>query len=96
MERTRDALTQEMAALGKKASMLQASSQAVKTLRQQVAELSKKNDVLLELLGEKTEEYEALQEELANLKLHFRKQLDALLQQQQQHDPAAQSSTQAH
>lgn len=50
----------------------------------QVAELSKKNDVLLELLGEKTEECEALTEELGNLKSHFRKQLDDLIERREE------------
>jgi len=40
----------------------------------------RKNEVLLELLGEKTEEFEALQQEMVDLKALFRKQLDDLLQ----------------
>jgi hypothetical protein len=38
-----------------------------------VVELTRKTDVLLELLGEKTEEFEALQQDMADLKAHFRR-----------------------
>ena len=46
----------------------------------QLGEQMKKNEVLLELLGEKTEEFEALQQEMVDLKALFRRQLDDLLQ----------------
>ena len=88
VERTRDALTAEVTMLGKKTSLLQGSLAAAKQLRVQVAELGQQKEVLLELLGEKTEELEVLQVEMDGLKAHFRRQLDALLSgqgQQQQH-----------
>ena len=37
----------------------------------------KKNDVLLELLGEKTEELEELQSDMAEMKKIYRESLDA-------------------
>lgn len=46
-----------------------------------MAEQTRKNEVLLELLGEKTEELEALQQEMVDLKSLFRKQLDEVLGQ---------------
>lgn len=86
VERTRDALTQEITVLGKKTSLLQGSLHAAKVLKTQVTELTQKNDVLLELLGEKTEELESLQDEISEVKSRFRKQLDELLLLQQ-HQP---------
>ena len=79
VECTRNALTEEVTVLSRKAALLQTTMQASKTLRAQVADLSQKKDVLLELLGEKEEELENLQEELDGLKTHFRSQLDNLL-----------------
>ena len=83
MERTRDALTQEVTTLGKKAALLQGSLRAARALKAEAAELARKNVVLLELLGEKTEELEAVQQEVVDLKAHFRRQLDELLSAQQ-------------
>ncbi len=79
VERTRDALTDEVTMLSRKAALLQNAVQASKALRAQVADLAQKKDVLLELLGEKEEELESLQGELVDLKTHFRSQLDDLL-----------------
>lgn len=84
VERTRDALTQEVTTLGKKTALLQGSLRAARALQAEAIELARKNDVLLELLGEKTEELEAVQGEIADLKAHFRQQLDELLTKQPQ------------
>jgi len=87
VERTRDALTQEVTTLGKRSALLQGSLRAARALKAEAAELAHKNGVLLELLGEKTEELEAVQAEVSDLKAHFRRQLDELLvvQQHAQH-----------
>lgn len=76
LERTRDALTEEVTVLGRQNSL-----QAAKAMRSaaEVAKLrglSKEKEVLLELLGEKTEEVEALEAETESLKARFRCQLD--------------------
>ena len=47
------------------------------TMERKAAAFKKKNDVLLELLGEKTEELEDLQSDMAELKKIYRAQLDA-------------------
>lgn len=75
---------QETTTLGQKTALLQGSLRAARALQTEATELARKNEVLLELLGEKTEELEAVQGEVEDLKAHFRRQLDELLAQQQQ------------
>lgn len=61
VQTTRDALTEEVTALGRRNTELEALAKALPILREQAMELKQKNTVLLDLLGEKTEDLEAMQ-----------------------------------
>ncbi|CAM9854451.1 unnamed protein product, partial [Hapterophycus canaliculatus] len=61
VQATRDALTDEVTSLGRRNTELEALAKAVPLLKAQALELREKNNMLLDLLGEKTEDLEAVQ-----------------------------------
>jgi len=68
VEEVRDALTHELQELGRQNAEFKVLAEQSAALKQEVKVLVKKNDLLLELLGEKTEELEEAQDELVRLK----------------------------
>lgn len=79
VERSRDALAEEVTVLGRQHSLQVAKALRAAAEVAQAKDLVQQKEVLLELLGEKTEELEALQGEVETLKAHFRRQLDQIL-----------------
>jgi len=73
------ALTGEVQELGRRNAALDVAGQAAPGLRKQCAALTKKTNVLLELLGEKTEALEELQADLEDVKKVYRTQLEQVL-----------------
>jgi hypothetical protein len=90
MERTRDALAEEVTVLGRQHSLQVAKALRAAAEVARAKDLVQQKEVLLELLGEKTEELEVVQGEMETLKAHFRRQLDQILstQQQQEQQPS--------
>lgn len=68
VEEVRDALTSEVLELGQRNTELQKLASSTQKLEKKVMTITKKNNVLLELLGEKTEEVEDLQASIEQLK----------------------------
>lgn len=92
------ALTSEVQELGRRNTALESAGKEAPTLRKQCTALTKKNNVLLELLGEKTEALEELQADLDDVKKVYRTQLEQVMghhaqQQQQAAPPAAPDAT---
>ncbi|CAB1105572.1 unnamed protein product [Ectocarpus sp. CCAP 1310/34] len=79
VQATRDALTEEVTSLGRRNTELEALAKAVPLLRDQALELQDKNGVLLDLLGEKTEDLEAVQADMREMQNMYRAQYDELL-----------------
>jgi len=80
VERTRDALAEEVTVLGRQHSLQVAKALRAAAEVAQAKDLVQQKEVLLELLGEKTEELEVLQGEMETLKA----QLEQILSQQDQ------------
>ncbi|KAG5190906.1 TATA element modulatory factor 1 TATA binding protein [Tribonema minus] len=89
-ETERDALADEVAALGRRSAELEAALSTLPDTVEQAQELARKNNVLLELLGEKEEEVEQLLEDLEESRAAYKTQLEELMQQvQAQHASAS-------
>jgi len=83
------ALTSEVQELGRRNTSLEAAGKEAPTLREQCTALTKKNNVLLELLGEKTEALEELQADLDDVKKVYRTQLEQVMGNHTQQQPDA-------
>ena len=73
--------------------LLQSFDESIKRSFNQVEDLSSKNHILLELLGEQKEETEELQAELQEAKRVFREQLDQLLPKDNNNNSTSTSSS---
>ena len=79
LQASRDALLDEVSYLSSKNAELEERVQSLPSLSKDFVEARRKIDVLLALLGEKGEEYEALQADIKEVKFLYRAQLDELL-----------------
>ena len=79
MESVCEALTTEVRQLSARNAELEAAGAEAPQLRRRAAALGKKNDVLLELLGEKTEALEEAAADLADVKRMYREQLEQVM-----------------
>jgi chromosome segregation ATPase len=78
LEKLRDALTDEVAELGRRTVDLEGQVREMPGIRAKLCDLEKKNELLLEMLGEREEEVEALQADLADAKAVFQSQIQSL------------------
>eukprot|EP01084_Bolivina_argentea_P109600 195913_1 len=79
LEQVRDALTDEVAELGRRNAKLEEQARDLPCVLKARNELAQKNELLLEMVGERDEEMEALQSDLRDAKTAFRNQIEALL-----------------
>jgi len=79
MEHTRGALAEEVNHLSKDNSKLQRQNKELQLLKRRHTELESKYEVLLDLLGEKSEELDALQQDMESLKASYKAQLEQLV-----------------
>ena len=78
LERGRDALAEELATLSEKCRVQDAEIGQLPVLRAQLAEMVRRNDVALVLLGERDERIEELMMDIQDVKETYRMQIDAL------------------
>jgi hypothetical protein len=80
-EKSRDAMTTKLVTIGTQLTKMQGIQAEHETLLQKHATLQKKQDILLEILGEKTEEVEGLNADIGEMKRMYRQQTETLLAQ---------------
>ncbi|GLD92145.1 hypothetical protein PINS_up000678 [Pythium insidiosum] len=84
LESKQQASTEELVRLSTRNALLESNAATWQRTNEELEQLKQRQHVLLELFGEKEEQVEELQTEVAELKAFYRKQLDTLAQQQQQ------------
>jgi hypothetical protein len=80
-ERGRDDAAEQLFAALQQRDALQRELGSVESLKQQRQELERKVDVALELLGERNERIEQLEDDIVDMKRIFREQLEECAQQ---------------
>ncbi|KAJ0404110.1 hypothetical protein ATCC90586_007366 [Pythium insidiosum] len=83
LEAKQQASTEELVRLSTRNALLESNAATWQRTTEELEQLKQRQHVLLELFGEKEEQVEELQTEVAELKAFYRKQLDTLAQQQQ-------------
>ena len=80
-EKSRDAMTTKLVTMGSQLTKMQSVHAELETLQQKHTTLEKKQNILLEILGEKTEEVEGLNADIGEMKRMYRQQTETLLAQ---------------
>jgi hypothetical protein len=79
IQSARDALLGEVSYLSSRNVQLEEQLISYPIIQEDLMEYKRKNDMLLVMLGEKEEEYEALSNDMREVKSLYRNQLDELL-----------------
>ena len=80
-EKSRDTMSQKLIAMGSSLTKMQGITSSMETMKIKYNNLEKKQDVLLEILGEKTEEVDNLTTDISEMKRMYRIQTESLLEQ---------------
>ena len=80
-EAARDRLAAKLVDMGSQLSSLQRAHTGMDALREEHSTLLTKQEVLLQLLGEKTEQVDGLESDIAEMKRMYRQQTETLLEQ---------------
>ncbi|KAF5832649.1 hypothetical protein DUNSADRAFT_11394 [Dunaliella salina] len=80
-ERARDTAAEQLCRAFQHADALQASMSSTEQLRQQLADMEKRCDVALEIIGERNERVEQIEEDLKDCRTIFHEQLEECVRQ---------------
>ena len=80
-EKARDAIATKLVSMGTELTKMQGLASELETMKQKHNNLEKKQNVLLEILGEKTEEVNELNSDIQEMKRMYRQQTETLLEQ---------------